>query len=168
MSASVGSLPLSKLSGGPPPWPYSASLFIYRSLGKCPSLFLRSSECLALFASCLFLSCLFIYYSVLFVCFFFFARQGSVCSRGYGLCWYIPRVAVGVLHATYLLTCWSASPKQVRRQCLVVQKPSWFLCVRWHGEAMCELRVWRFQSFASSWWFFLCSVSPASSARFLL
>jgi hypothetical protein len=29
------------------------------------------------------------------------------------LCWSISGVAVGMLPATYLLTCWSVSPKQV-------------------------------------------------------
>jgi hypothetical protein len=36
----------------------------------------------------------------------------------------------------------------------------------WSGDAMCGLGVWRCQSFASSWWFFLHGVSPVSSPRF--
>jgi hypothetical protein len=30
-----------------------------------------------------------------------------------------------------------------------------FLHLTWRGDAMCELEVWRSQSFASSGWFFL-------------
>jgi hypothetical protein len=48
---------------------------------------------------------------LLFSIFFFFCMAGVSLSRG--LCWVIPGVAVGKLCAAYLLTCWSASPKQV-------------------------------------------------------
>jgi hypothetical protein len=49
-----------------------------------------------------------------------------------------------------------------------VQEPSWFLHLMWSGEAMCRLEVWRCQSFACSWWFFLQSVSPVSLQDFTL
>jgi hypothetical protein len=48
--------------------------------------------------------------------FFFFCRAGVSLSRG--LCWLIPGTAVGIPHAAYLVTCWSASHKQVWSQCL--------------------------------------------------
>jgi hypothetical protein len=66
------------------------------------------------------------------------------------------------------LTCGSA--KQVRSQHLAAWEPSCFsifcdmgkLC----GEAMCGLVVQRCQHLASSWWFFLSVVSPASQENF--
>jgi hypothetical protein len=73
---------------------------------------------------------------------------------------------VRIPRATYLLTCWSASWKQVRSQRLAPQEPSWFLHITWHGDAMCGLGVWRCQIFASSWWNFLPGVSPASQQDF--
>jgi hypothetical protein len=36
-----------------------------------------------------------------------------------------------------------------------VWEPSWFLHLMWSGDALHRLEVWRSQSFASSWWFFL-------------
>jgi hypothetical protein len=39
----------------------------------------------------------------------------------------IPGVVVGMLHAAYLLTCWSASPKQVWSWHLAAQEPFCFL-----------------------------------------
>jgi hypothetical protein len=50
-------------------------------------------------------------------------------SLSRGLCWFIPGVAVGISCATYLLTCWSASAKQVKSQLLAVWEPSWFVCI---------------------------------------
>jgi hypothetical protein len=90
---------------------------------------------------------------------FFFC--GAEVSLSRGLCWFVPEVAVEVLHAAHLLTCWSVSPKQVRNWHLVVQEPSWFLCIIWCGEAMCGMVVQGCQIFVSSW-FFLPGMSPAS------
>jgi hypothetical protein len=103
-------------------------------------------------------------FSSWFIIQFFFPQVGVRLSRG--LCWSIPGVAVGMPHDTYLLTCWSASLKQVRSQCLAAREASWFLHISWHGEAMCGLGVWGCQSFASSWWFFLPGVSPVSQQDF--
>jgi hypothetical protein len=50
----------------------------------------------------------------------------------------------------------------------VVWESSWFLHLTWSGDAMCGLGVWRCQSFASSWWFFLQDVSPVSLQDFTL
>jgi hypothetical protein len=99
------------------------------------------------------------FYSFLFL----FCSVGVSLSRG--LCWFIPVVAVGVPCGTYLLTCWSASPKQVWSQHLAGQEPSWFLNVTCHGEALCRLGVQGW-SFASSWCFFLPSVAPVSQKNF--
>jgi hypothetical protein len=107
---------------------------------------------------------LLIYYSGFFG--FFFFLQGRVQSVQGAMLIY-PRDGCGSTTCC-LFTCWSASPKQVRSWCLVVWEPSWFLCITWHGEAMCGLQVQRCRSFATSWWFFLPGVSPASSAKFLL
>jgi hypothetical protein len=71
-------------------------------------------------------------------------------------------VAIGIPRATYLLICWSASPKQGRSLCLVAWEPFWFLHIMQCGEAICGLGVWGCCSFASSWWFFLPGVSPVS------
>jgi hypothetical protein len=60
----------------------------------------------------------------LFIIQFFF--WGSRVNPSRGLCRFIPGVVVGVLHATYSLTCCSASPKQVWCQCLAVSEPSIF------------------------------------------
>jgi hypothetical protein len=59
-------------------------------------------------------------YSVLFC----FVVVGVSLSKR--LCWFIPSVAVGIPRATYLLTCCSASPRQVWSQSLVAWEPSYF------------------------------------------
>jgi hypothetical protein len=108
-----------------------------------------------------FFNCLFI---IQFGFFPFFPGQRSVCPGG--LYWFVPGLSVEVQHAVYLLTCGSA--KQVRIWHLAVWEPSWFLRLMWSGDAMCMLGVWRCQSFASSWWFFLPDVSPSSLQDFTL
>jgi hypothetical protein len=150
--------------------PSLAGLFIYSLRGEVPSplsggvwhtgkgpfSFLQSSGHPALFATVLFQ--LLVYYSG------FFSGVGVSLSRR--LCWFIPGLAVGVPWAAYLLTCWSASPKHVRSWCLAAWEPFLFLRISWCGEVMCGLRVWRCQSFASFWWFFLPGVSPVSQQDF--
>jgi hypothetical protein len=75
-----------------------------------------------------------------FFCFVFcFCRARVRLSRR--LCWFIPGVAVGISHAAYLLTYWSASPMQVWRQHLAAWEPSCFLSVTWHGEDLYGLEV---------------------------
>jgi hypothetical protein len=136
--------------------PSLAGLFIYsssegvplsRAQGALPSLL----HIFFFSAACLLLSLVF---------FSFFPGQGSVYPGGYA------DLSQGVPHATYLLTSWS--PKQVRSWCLAAQEPSWFLRLTWSGDAMRRLRVRRCWSFASSWWFFLSGVSPASLQEFTL
>jgi hypothetical protein len=51
---------------------------------------------------------------------------------------------------------------------LAVWEPSWFLCLMWNRNAMHGLGVWKNQSLASSWWFFLPGISPASLPDFTL
>jgi hypothetical protein len=51
---------------------------------------------------------------------------------------------------------------------LVAREPSWFLRLMWSGDAVYGLEVWRSQSFASSWWFFLPGISAASLQDFTL
>jgi hypothetical protein len=94
-----------------------------------------------------------VYYSV------FFCGVGGQSIQGIIL-------AVGVPCATYLLTCWSASPKQVWSWCLVVWEPSCFLSVTWCGEDFYGLgvqSVWVLLLFGV---FFLPSVAPASQQYF--
>jgi hypothetical protein len=83
-----------------------------------------------------------------------------------GLCWLIPGVAVGILHATYLLTCLSASPKQVWSWHLVAREPYCFLSVTWHGEALYMLRVRGVRVLLLLGGFFLPSVAPVSQQDF--
>jgi hypothetical protein len=108
---------------------------------------------------------------VLFVrCIFFsfLPGWGSVCPGGYA------DFSQGVPHAAYLLTWWS--PKQGRSWHLAAWEPSWFLCLMWWAGgggmvvvyATCRLGVWRCGSFASSRWFFLPGVPPASLQDFTL
>jgi hypothetical protein len=59
---------------------------------------------------------------------------------------------VGVPHAAYLLTCWSASPKQIWSQHLATWESSWLLSVMWHEEALCGLGVQGVGFFASSFY----------------
>jgi hypothetical protein len=56
------------------------------------------------------LCCMFLL-SSLFIIQVFFYGTGVSLSRGQ--CWFTLGVAVGILHATYLFACWSASPKDV-------------------------------------------------------
>jgi hypothetical protein len=74
----------------------------------------------------------------------FFCKAVVILS--WGLYWFISVVAVRILSATYLLICWSASPKLVSSWHLVEWKPSCFLNVLWHGEAFSgwEFRVSEF------------------------
>jgi hypothetical protein len=53
------------------------------------------------------LCCVFLFSFLFIIQLIFFEGQGYV-SLSRVLCWFIPGVAVGILCATYLLTCWSA------------------------------------------------------------
>jgi hypothetical protein len=131
-SATVASLAHPKLiEGSCQSYLLQPGLFIYSLCGEVPlplSLELKVPQplCYMSFSvACLLFS------------FFFFCEADVSLSRG--LWWFIPGVAVGVPCAAYLLTCWSASPKQVRSWHLAVQEPSWLLCILWCGETICRL-----------------------------
>jgi hypothetical protein len=96
---------------------------------------------------------------------FFFDMVGVRLSRR--LCWFIPGVAVGVLCATYLLTCWSVSPNEVWILCLAAKEPSSFLSATWHEEALYRLGV-RSVRVLLLLGFFLPSVAPESHQDFSL
>jgi hypothetical protein len=100
-----------------------------------------------------------VYYSV------FFCGMGVSLSRG--LCWFIPGVAVGIPPATYLLICWSPSPKQVWSQYLVAKEPSCFFSITWHGEALYGLRVQGVRVLILLGSFFSANCSSSISAKFL-
>jgi hypothetical protein len=157
-AATVTSFPSSNVAGwGPPLLPSLASLFIYSLCEGVPlpfSLELRAPHPLCYMS---FFFQLLVYYSIFFP---FFPGQGSVCPGGY------TDLSQGVPRATYLVNWWS--PKQGRSWCLVAWEPSWFICLMWWGAAVHRLGVWRCWSFASSWWFFLPGVSPASLQGFSL
>jgi hypothetical protein len=86
--------------------------------------------------------------------------------------WFFPLFSLGggqSVQGTMLIYCVLLSlpgglhlPKQSGSWSLVAQEPSWFLHLMWSGDAMRGLGVWRSRSFASSWWYFLPGVSPAS------
>jgi hypothetical protein len=99
--------------GKPPNSPSLAGLFIQSSRGCLPLLFSPAQSAPPSLLCVLFSSLFIIQF---FVC--LFCMVGISLSRG--LCRFIPGVAVGVLHAAFLLTYWSASPKQVRSQHLIV------------------------------------------------
>jgi hypothetical protein len=103
--------------------------------------------------STLFAMCLFVviaYYSVFFS---FFHGWGFVCPGGYA------DLAQGCLweyHVPLSSPCGPRLPKPSGRCCMAsALEPSWFLHLTWSGDVMPRLEVWRNQSFASSWWFFL-------------
>jgi hypothetical protein len=96
-----------------------------------------------------------VYYSV-----FFFKLGRGQSAEGAMLIY--PRVAMGISHATYLLTCCSASPKQVQIQHLAPQEPSCFLSVKWSGEALYRLGVQDVGVLLLLGGFFLPIVAPAS------
>jgi hypothetical protein len=120
---------------------------------------LRCSGSSALFATCLLL--------LLFIQFVFllFSLDGGQYVQGPMLIW--PRVVCGntAWCLAHLVVCFSPASRSWH---LVVQEPSWFLHLMWSGNAMSRLGVWRSQSFASSWWFFLQGVSPAFLQDFTL
>jgi hypothetical protein len=104
-----------------------------------------------------------VYYSVWF--FSLFSLGGGWSVQGTMLIWL--RVVCGSTACclAHLVVCFSRAG---RSWSLVAQEPSWFLRLTWSGDAMCRLGVWRCWSFASSWWFFLQGVSPASLQDFTL
>jgi hypothetical protein len=94
------------------------------------------------------LCCVFFVLLLIIQLFFsFFPGWGSVCPGVYA------DLALGCLwenHVQLSLPCGLCLPKRSGSWRLVVQEPSWFLCLLWSGNAMHRLRVWRSQSFASS------------------
>jgi hypothetical protein len=105
------------------------------------------------------------HFSSLFIIQFFFFLHGRVgLSRG--LCWFIPGVAMGIPCDASLLTCWSASPKQIWSWLLVAWEPSYFLSVTWHGEAFYRLGVQGVEVLILLGALFLPSMAVASQQNF--
>jgi hypothetical protein len=96
----------------------------------------------------------------------FLLQHGVSLSRG--LCWYIPGVAVGILCAAYLLTCWSVSPKKVWSRHLAVQEPSCLLSVMWCGEALYRLGVRGVRVLLVLGGFFSAKCGSSVSVRFFI
>jgi hypothetical protein len=122
--------PLSVLFQAPAYHPPTVSLsaipdFVYWKftwrLAPCPHLvqFAQSTPFPLLHVPLQFL----VYYPVFL--FFVFLQGRGLSVQGVML--FYSRLAVGIQHTTYLLTCWSESPKQVWSQHLVVWEPSCFL-----------------------------------------
>jgi hypothetical protein len=78
-----------------------------------------------------------------------------------------PRVVCGST-VVPLSSPWLCLPKPSGHGWLVARGSSWFLCLTWSGDALCQLEVWKGQSFASSRWFCLQSVSPVSLQDFTI
>jgi hypothetical protein len=134
-------------------------LFIYSSVRDYPpSLFRAQGAPPSLLCVFFVIS----YYSVSL----FFPGWGLVCPGGYadltqGCLWEycVPLSSPCGLLLPKWSGCW----------CLAaVWEPSWFLRLMCSGNITRGLGVWRSQSFASSQWFFLYSVSPASLQDFSL
>jgi hypothetical protein len=102
-------------------------------------------------------------YSVCFLS--LFSLDGGQSVQGAMLIW--PRVVSGstVCCLAHLVVCISGAGSSWH---LALWEHSWFLCLMWSGDAMRGLGVWRSQSFASSLWCFIQSVSPASLQDFTL
>jgi hypothetical protein len=98
-----------------------------------------------------------------------FVSVGQRVSLSKGLYLFIPGVAVGILCAAYLLTCWSASPKQVWSQCLVAWQSSCFLSVMRFREALYRLGVWGVGVLLPFFvWFSSAKCGSSISPRFLI
>jgi hypothetical protein len=155
-TATVTSFPCSKVAGrGPPLLPSLPGLFICSSREGVPLPSLWSSGCPTLFVMCLVFQLL-VYYSVFFL---FSLGRGQSVQGAMLLC---PRE-----YRVPLICSPCGLPSSVGTG-IWQEKPSWFLRLMWRGDAMHRLGVWRYQSFASSWWFFLPGVSPASLQEFTL
>jgi hypothetical protein len=114
-----------------------------------PSSSLQCSGCPALFATCLFCC-----YCLLFRFFFsFFPGWVSICTGGYAD---LAQVCLWEYHVPLSSPCGLHLPKPSGHcRLMAAREPSWFVHSMWSGDAMCRLKVWRSQSFASSQWFFL-------------
>jgi hypothetical protein len=92
-------------------------------------------------------------YCLLFSFFLFFPGWGSVCLGGYA------DLSQGCLWEYCVLLSSFCDPPlpKLSGHCHLATawEPSWFLCLTWSGDVMHRLEVWRSQSFASFWWFFL-------------
>jgi hypothetical protein len=109
------------------------------------------------------LSCVSLLFLLLITQFLFFSLGGSQSVQGAMLLW--PGLVCGSTVVPLSSPC-PCLPKPSGCGWLAAQGPSWFLCLMWSGDALCQLEVWRGQSFASSWWFCLQGVSPASLQDF--
>jgi hypothetical protein len=103
-------------------------------------------------------------FSVPCLLFSFFLWGGFQSVQGTMLIY--PRGSCGNTMSLYLLTCWSASPKEVWSQHLVAWEPSCFLSVMWHGVALYGLEVQGVRVLFLIGVFFLPSVAPASQQNF--
>jgi hypothetical protein len=98
-----------------------------------------------------------VYYSV------FLGGVGVSLPRG--LPCFVTGEAVKIPCAAYVLTCWSASPKQVWSHHLEAWEPSCFLSVMWHG-GLYGVGVQNVRVLILLGVFFLPSVAPESQQNF--
>jgi hypothetical protein len=84
--------------------------------------------------------------------FLFYPWVWSVCPGG---CADLAQDFLWEYHTLLSSPCGPRLPKWSGHWHLVAREPSWSLFLTWSGNAMHRLGVWRSQSFASSWWFFL-------------
>jgi hypothetical protein len=136
-------------------WP---GLFIYSS-GKdsLPPIF--GTQCTPPSFPCVFIV-LIAYYSVSL-----FSPGGGLSVQGAMLIW--PRVVCGSTAVLWSSPC-VRIPKPSGHRWLAAWGLSWYLCLTWSRDSLHWLEVWRCQSLASSWWFCLQGVSPASRQDFII
>jgi hypothetical protein len=97
--------------------------------------------------------------------FLFFSQGGGLSLQGAMLLW--PRLVCGSTAVLLSLPCLRL-PKPSGHGWLAARGPSLFLHLTWSGDSLCWLEVWRSQSFASSRWFCLQSVSAVSLQDFTI
>jgi hypothetical protein len=107
----------------------------------------------------------FLVYSV-----FFFFLWGCGVSLPRGLCWFIPRVAVGILCDAWCSPVWSGECLPCRFGAGVswLQQHSCFLSVTWHCRRILWARGSGCQGFDSPWCFISAKCGSSISARFLI
>jgi hypothetical protein len=94
-----------------------------------------------------------------------FSLGGGQSVQGDMLLW--PRLVCGSTAVLWSSPC-PCLPKPSGHRRLAAWGPSLFLHLMWSGDSLHRLEVWRVQSFASSQWFCLQSVSPVSLQDFTI
>jgi hypothetical protein len=111
------------------------------------------------------LSCVSLLFLLLISQFLFFSPGGGRSVQQAMLIW--PRLVCGSTMVPWSSPC-PRLPKPSGHGRLAAWGPSLFLHLTWSGDSLHWLEVWRGQSFVSSQWFCLQSVSPVSLQDFTI